>query len=256
MDIEDKGFFSFFLHYCDLAVKRGWHPGAGGCLSMMIFPELILGIEAGLDFTGKFEPIPFQVPELSKEFLAVSSRSRFMDDMLARPDEFCGIIQIAPDGTGYRKVLGFEGGTEPSEDLPVHLLIHAKRFGKSGDRKSVVYHCHPAKLTALSYLLPLEDRAFSEAILRASFQCRKLLPEGVGVVKASEVDLGDLAEKTAKKMERFDAAVWAFHGLICTADCLPNVILITEVLERAAEMRILLMQMPGGVRQEPELELP
>lgn len=255
-------FFPLFIHFCDNGVKKGWHEGGTGGLSMLLYPDLVLDIEAGLDLTGTFRPLGISVPELAKEFLIVSGSEQFLDDIMERPDEICGIIQVSPDGTGYRKVLGFlseqrpnsdMSERQPTKDLANHLLIHARRLRAGKGRKSVVYHCHPTYLTALTYMLPLEDKAFSRILSQSSARFSEVLPDGVGVIDRLIRDPAQLGVETARKFERHNAVVWAFHGLICAGDSLPDVFGLVEVLEKAAHIRLKLLQMPNGVRQEPDL---
>ncbi len=249
--MQKNNFFSLFVHYCDNGVRRGWHEAGAGGLSMLIFPEVILGIEAGLDFTAPFQPLEIPVPSLSKEFFLISGRDQFLDDVLLRPDEICGIIQISPDGTGYRKVLGFKAKKEPSPDLQVHLLVHEQYLKRAPNRRSVVYHSHPANMTTLSYLLPLEDEALTQTLSRSSYLFRDRLPAGVGVIWAPESDGRELATLTAEKFARCDAVLWAFRGLICVTESLPRAIGLVELLEKAAATRIRLLQIPGAPLQEP-----
>lgn len=255
-------FFPLFIHFCDTGVRKGWHESGTGGLSMLLYPDLVLDIEAGLDFSRPFQPLGVTVPELAKDFLIVSGNEQFLDDILDRPDEICGIIQVSPDGTGYRKVLGFlsdqrpnndDSERQPTRDLAHHLLIHAQRLRAGKGRKSVVYHCHPANLTALTYMLPLKDEIFSRILAQSSVRFPEVLPDGIGVIDRLIRDPVQLGAETARKFERHDAVVLAFHGLICAGVSLPDVFGVVEVLEKAADIRLRLLQMPNGTRQEPEL---
>jgi rhamnulose-1-phosphate aldolase len=245
--------FSDFVDICALGGKRGWHERNGGSMSMLLDTPVILELEQGLNLQGEYQPIGVTIPELSREFFLITGDHCDFQDARECADELCGIIQISPDGSGYRTVMGFVSGQEPSRSLPTHLMAHAAYCQKEQDTHSVVYHCHPEQLIALSYLLPLDDESFSQALKRSGVSCTMTLPQGIGVVDHMEMEQDKLSKLTAEKFQRYDAVLWAFHGVICAGHNLQDVITKVEALEKAASIRMKLLLVPGGTRQEPKI---
>lgn len=259
-------FFAAFIKACKTGADRGWHRCGGGSLSMRLDFSTLEALQSALDLDGDYQPIGTSVPGLGREFFLVTAGTSLMQEAFDRPDEASGIIQISPDGSGWRTVLGFLSGAQPMGDLGIHLLCHEKRCSRPGT-PSVIYHSCPMNLIALTYLVPLEDEAMSRLLRQSFFQCNVLLPDGVGVISpedftplyrdGDELEKRGLAERraaaTTEKFGKHRVVIWPHCGMICAAGSVIDAVRITEAVEMAAEIRLKLMQNPGGIRQEPEI---
>ena len=66
-----------------------------------------------------------------------------------------------------------------------------------------------------------------------------LFPGGVGVVPWMVPGGADIALATCKKMEEFDAAVWAHHGLFASGPDFDITFGLMHTIEKAAEIWVL-----------------
>lgn len=249
-----ENLFSMFVHCCEVGGKHGWHERSGGSMSVVLDAETLTHIEYGLDFSKPFVPLEKKTEKMGREFLLVTGSEYMLEDAPRYPEDLCGVVQIGPDGDSYRTVMGFESGISPTADLNMHLLIHNELYHKNGKKRSVVYHCHPSNLTALSYLLPLEEESFTKTLWRSSVQCREAMPRGIGIIDHLETDRIRIGENCAKLLKKRDAVLLAFHGLILQGDSLMGIVGEAESIEKAADIRMKLLQVPDGIRQEPNLD--
>ena len=242
-----------FAHTCDVIGRRGWHERSSGGLSVKLDCDTLLQIEGGLTFDKEFIPLEIPVPKLGKEFVMLNADNIHIEDVSRYPEDLSGIIQISPDGKAYRTVMGFDGGMlSPMMDLQLHLVMHEMKV-KEGLEDTVVFHVQPANLVALTYLLELDDRTFSEALWRSSAKCPEMLPRGIGIVSESVNNNKDLCRLVMEHHNDRDVVVLAFHGLVIAGSDMMDVVGMTETIEKAAEIRMKLLQVPSGIRQEPRL---
>ncbi len=258
-----ESLLSMYVRCCSIAGRRGWNERSAGGLSVRLDAEDVMQMENGLSFRRDFLPLLAPVKDLAKDFILISGCNAHLEDIANRPEDLCGVVQISPDGAGYRIVKGFGtkggissdshelAGMEPNEDLYVHLSIHEMEKKKKGPYRSVVYHGHPTNLVALTYLLPLEERSFSDTLRRSSLNLRKNLKRDLGMVDRLIMDEKELTQITLEKLRQSDAVVWAFHGICLPGDDMMDVIAFVDALDKAAEVRLKILQASGGALQEP-----
>ena len=104
-----------------------------------------------------------------------------------------------------------------------------------------MYHAHPANLIAMTYVVPLTDRAFTRALWNTMTECPVIFPEGIGVVKWMVPGGREVAVATSKMMEKYNNVVWAHHGLFCAADTFDNTMGQMETIEKAARIVMLIL---------------
>ena len=80
---------------------------------------------------------------------------------------------------------------------------------------------------------------FARALRSADPDFRELFPGGVGVVPWMVPGGADIALATCKKMEEFDAAVWAHHGLFASGPDFDITFGLMHTIEKAAEIWVL-----------------
>ena len=259
-----ENLFSMYAHCCEIAGRRGWHERSAGALSVRLNSATLIQIETALDFSSGYVKLPVALPYLSKDFILISGKNVHLEEISRYPEDLSGIVQISPDGASYRIVMGF--GTdpaiapdkgykkfmEPDEDLFLHLLLHEKYKKKKTSEYSVVYHGHPTNLSALSYVLPLEEDDFSDILRTSSPQCADVLHKGLGIVDELVMDHKERGLRTLEKMKDRDAVLCAFCGIVTAGYDLMDVIGFVDALDKAAEIRLKILS-AGGSLQEPHI---
>ena len=61
-------------------------------------------------------------------------------------------------------VWGLVGGGRPTSELPTHLAAHELKKEMTNGTNRIIYHAHPTNLIALTFVLPLEDKAFTREL--------------------------------------------------------------------------------------------
>jgi len=247
-------FFKHFVHYCQYGNTHGWHENGTGGMSMLMPDEIIMKLQSQLDMSAEYKPLGVKVPMLGREFCIVTSEGEIWDEIEERFEHFSGIVQIGPKGDSYRKVYGLNHGQALTSDFPIHLLIHESILKKTKQKRSIVYHCHPINITTLTYFLPLEDKAFTEALVKASVHCALNIKGKIGVVDRLTLTMEDLCSETVKKIENSNIVVWPYHGVICCGESFPHLMGSIEMAEKAAAIRLKLIQMSDKIMQEPKIE--
>jgi rhamnulose-1-phosphate aldolase len=233
MKIINSNFYREALRFIGYGSRMGWHERNAGNISLRLNREEINSVKA--DFTYKrewtllSEPVPSMAGELV--FTTVSG-SYFIDMEYDSENKFC-ICEISEDGSAYRIVWG---GVKPTSELCGHLMSLGELKLRNGGR--AVYHCHPANIVSLSYLLPADDKKVSEAIWESETECAFVLPQGIGVVGFYVPGTLELAKATAEKVKKFDAILWSYHGVFACGDSIASAFGLAHAIEKAAEIKI------------------
>jgi rhamnulose-1-phosphate aldolase len=119
----------------------------------------------------------------------------------------------------------------------------------TGGKQRVIYHCHPANLIALSFILPLEDEVFSRELWEMMTECPIIFPAGIGVVRWMVPGGREIAVETSEKMKRYDAVVWAHHGLFCSGTDFDSTFGLAHTIEKSAEIYIKVHSVVPNKRQ-------
>jgi rhamnulose-1-phosphate aldolase len=172
-----------------------------------------------------------------------------MSNVKENPEDCCAIIEISEDGSKFRTVWGLVNGGRPTSELPTHLMNHEVRMKATGGKQRVIYHCHPANLIALSFILPLEDEVFSRELWEMMTECPIIFPAGIGVVRWMVPGGREIAVETSEKMKRYDAVVWAHHGLFCSGTDFDSTFGLAHTIEKSAEIYIKVHSVVPNKRQ-------
>lgn len=227
--MKENIIFKKFIRICELAYGKGWHERNGGNLSYRLDTDEIESIKSILENGGSEKTLPSPVVLPGGEyFLCTASGSYFMD-IFENPKASLCIIQINEAGTGYTQLYG---ENLPTSELLCHLLCHSS----SGSETRAVYHSHPVAIAAMTFILPLTDKAFSYALWQTISEAAMVFPEGVGVLPWMPPGSKVLAGETSQKIREYNAVVWANHGLITTGKDLRDVYSLTETIEKAAKI--------------------
>lgn len=242
MDILEQTFIKGFISLCNEGTKQNWHERNGGNLSYRIKSEEVAAIKDVIEFDRAFEPIGTEVKSLGGQFFLITGSGKFFSNVKDDPQNNITIIQIDEEGRNYRTVWGLKNGGRPTSELPTHLMNHAAKLSK-GHR--VIYHCHPANVIALTFVLPLDDRAFTFELWEAATECPVVFPDGVGVVKWMVPGGREIAVETSKLMEKYDVVIWAHHGLLCSGENFDLTFGLAHTVEKAAEIAVKVRAMGG-----------
>lgn len=248
-DIFESEFAKGFINLCEMGWQKGWHERNGGNLSYRIKKEEIAPYLDSLCRTGEICEIGVTLPRLAGEFFMVTGSGKYMSKVKGDPENCLAVIEILPDGGHFRTVAGLSAGGRPTSELPTHLMGHDARMSATDGSRRVIYHCHPANLIAMTFLLPLEDRAFSKELWEMMTECPIIFPAGVGVVKWMVPGGAEIARASVEKMKTFDAVVWAHHGIFCAGDDFDNTFGLCHTVEKAAEIWIKVRSVADRKRQ-------
>ncbi len=248
MKVLDADFFKGFCRMCSDGFNQGWHERNGGNLSYRIKDDEIESVSENLAYDGEYKEIGTSVPALANEYFCVTGSGKYFRNVETAPEENVCIIKVDESGTKYKKVWGLTKGGVPTSELPSHLMNLEVCKKRNADIR-VVYHCHPANVIALTYVLPLDDNIFTRELWEMATECPVVFPEGIGVVPWMVPGGREIAVATSEIMERKDVAVWAHHGMFSCGTDFDITFGLAHTVEKAAEVLVKVMSMTDRKRQ-------
>ena len=115
-------------------------------------------------------------------------------------------------------------------------MNHSVRKEATGGTNRVIYHCHATNVIALTYILPLTDRDFTRALWQSATECSVVFREGVGVCPWMVPGGAEIAMATSKLMKKYQAAIWAQHGLFVSGPDYDTTFGLAHTIEKSAEI--------------------
>lgn len=243
MKVLDTAFAKGFIRVCDDGFNQNWHERNGGNLSYRIKPEEVESVKEELSYDGKWQPVGASVPALSGEYFMVSGSGRFMRNMILEPETNCCIIEVDQTGENYRICWGLVKGGMPTSELPTHLMNHEVKKRVSNGKHRVIYHAHTTNVIALTFVLPLKDEIFTRELWEMATECPVVFPDGVGVIGWMVPGGREIALETGKLMEKYDAVIWAHHGMFCSGENFDLTFGLMHTIEKSAEILIKVLSM-------------
>lgn len=240
MSILNADFIQGFIRMADDGFNMGWHERNGGNLSYRIKSEEIKQINDELDFNGEWQEIGANVPGLAGEFFLVTGSGKFFRNIIISPEENICIIEIDEKGEFFRICWGLAKGGRPTSELPSHLMNHEVK--KAAEHR-VIYHSHGANLTALTFVLPLNDEVFTRELWEMATECPVVFPDGIGVVSWMIPGGKAIGIATSELMKKYDVAVWAHHGIFCSGFDFDITFGLCHTVEKAAEILVKVLSM-------------
>lgn len=250
MSIYDIPVMQGYIRMCEDGWNQGWHERNGGNLTYRMTKEEVSELRPYFkEEKGPWVPLGVQAENLANEyFIATGSGKYFRNVALAPQDNIC-VVEINEEGDSYRIVWGLEKGGRPTSEFPSHFLNHSVRKAATNGTNRVIYHAHPANIIAMTYILPLTDKAFTRALWQSATECPVVFPGGVGVVEWMVPGGADIALATSKLMAEYDAAVWAHHGLFVSGPDFDTAFGLMHTIEKAAEIYMLVQSSGKPVLQ-------
>ena len=240
MGMLDISIVKKYIRMADDGWHQGWHERNGGNLTYRLTDAEVAEITPFLDA----EPRPWVNMGVTGENLAGSyflstGSGKFFRNVITDPEDSICVVEINDKGDSYRIRWGLVNGGKPTSEFPSHYMNHCVRAKATNGEHRVIYHAHPANIIAMTFVLPLTDRDFSRALWKSATECPVVFPGGVGVVPWMVPGGADIALATCKKMEEFDAAVWAHHGLFASGPDFDITFGLMHTIEKAAEIWVL-----------------
>ncbi len=233
MQVINSNFFNEALRFIGYGTRMNWHERNAGNISLRLSSNEIKDVYDEFNFSDEWVKLAEPIANMSGEFVFTTvSGSYFIDMEHNCSEKFC-ICEISEDGTAYRVVWG---GKKPTSELCGHLMSLGALKVRNAYR--AVYHCHPANVVALSYVIPQNEKDFSNAIWESETEGAFVLPNGVGIVGFQIPGSLELAKATADKVKDYDAVLWSFHGLFATGESIASAFGLAHAIEKAAEIKL------------------
>ena len=118
------------------------------------------------------------------------------------------------------------------------MMNHEVKKEVTNGKHRVIYHAHPTKVIALTFVLPLEDKVFTRELWEMATECPVVFPDGVGVVGWMVPGGRDIAVATSELMKKYDVAVWAHHGLFASGEDFDLTFGLMHTVEKSAEILV------------------
>lgn len=242
-------FIKGFIELAKKGYDNNWHERNGGNLSYRLKKEEIEEVKKYLNYESKFKSIGTSVPKLANEYFLVTGSGKFFSNVYINPEDNICITEIDNNGENYRILWGLKNGGIPTSELPTHLMNHEVKKEISDNKHRVIYHCHPANIIALTFVLPLDYKVFTRELWEMATECPVVFPDGIGIVEWMVPGGRDIAIATSKLMNRFNAVIWAHHGLLCSGEDYDITFGLAHTIEKSAEILVKVMSMTNSKRQ-------
>lgn len=238
MRVLDSDCVKSFIRMANDGWLQGWHERNGGNLSYRMRESEVEPLIPLMDFDGEWREIGATVPELAEEYFIVTGSGKYFRNVAERPENSIGIIRLDDKGERYKILWGLANGGKPTSELPSHLMNHKVKKRVSGGKHRVIYHAHSANIIALTFVLPLKDEVFTRELWEMATECPVVFPDGIGVVPWMVPGGRDIAIATSELMEKYDAAIWAHHGIFCSGEDFDLTFGLMHTIEKAAEILV------------------
>ena len=122
-------------------------------------------------------------------------------------------------------------------------MSHAARLSADPEN-SVILHCHPNNLLAMTFVHDLDEREFTRTLWRMCTECVTVFPEDVAVLPWMVCGTNEIGMATAEKMKEAKLVVWAHHGIYGAGRDLDETFGLIETAEKAAEVYLKIAHLP------------
>lgn len=249
MGILDNKVLKDYIRMCNDGWLQGWHERNGGNLTYRMTEEEVNECRPYFSFERPWVNMGVQADNLKNEYFLATGSGKFFRNVILEPQDNICIVEINDKGDSYRIVWGLVKGGRPTSEFPSHFMNHSVRKAATNGENRVIYHAHPANVIALTYVLPLTAKAFTRALWQSATECPVVFPNGVGVVEWMVPGGSDIAMATSRLMKKYEAAVWAHHGLFCSGPDFDITFGLMHTIEKAAEIYVKVLSMGKDIKQ-------
>ena len=236
MGILDTKVLKGYIKLCNDGWEQGWHERNGGNLTYRMTSSEVEECKPYFNYSKPWINMGVKAENLKGEFFISTGTGRYFQNVMREPQDNICIVEINDQGDSYRIVWGLVKGGRPTSEFPSHFMNHSVRAQVTGGRCRVIYHAHPANLIAMTFITPLDSRTFTRNLWRSMTECPVIFPAGVGVVKWMVPGGSEIAYATSELMKKYDAAVWAHHGIFCSGEDFDGTFGLMHTIEKAAEI--------------------
>lgn len=245
--VEQLPFVKGFVRLCDDGWQQGWHERNGGNLTYRMTDEEIKAARPFFSLEpGEWVNMGVQADSLKGAYFLTTGSGRYMRNVATDPAHNIGIVEINDAGDSWRIVWGLTDGGKPTSEFPTHFMNHAVRMEATNGECRVIYHAHPNNIIAMTFVCPLDARYFTRALWKAMTECVVVFPSGVGVVPWMVPGGAEIARATSELMKKYDAAIWAQHGLFGSGSDFDTTFGLMHTIEKAADVYCRSRCMNGG----------
>lgn len=238
-----------FIRMANDGWLQGWHERNGGNLSYRMRENEVDEIKSELDFSGGWKSIGTETPALAGEYFIVTGSGKYFRNVMDNPEDNICIIRLDDKGENYQLLWGLKNGGRPTSELPTHLMNHEVKKQASEGKHRVIYHAHPENIIALTFVLPLNDEVFTRELWEMATECPVVFPDGLGVVPWEVPGGRKIAIATSELMKKYDAAIWAHHGLFCSGEDFDLTFGLMHTIEKAAAILVKVRSMSDRKNQ-------
>ena len=213
MAMEDLAFIKGFCRLCDDGFKQGWHERNGGNLTYRMTDEEVAEAKPFFEEPREWVKMGVRGENLAGQYFVSTGSGKYMRNVLEDPHANIGIVEINETGDAFRIVWGLADGARPTSEFESHYMNHCVAAARTDGADRVIYHAHTPGIIEMSFVVPLEDRAFTRILWQMMTECVVVFPTGVGVVPWMVPGGPAIAEASSELMKTYDTIVWAHHGL-------------------------------------------
>ena len=215
----------------DLLYKHGWDERNGGNLSMLLSEREVLEVVKEIKITKTFH-YDFDLGELINKYFIITATSSYFKNMKSDPSSNLGILKVIDKNT-LGLVWGYTNGGKPTSEAPTHLKSHIERL-KVDANSRVIIHCHPTNLIAMTHLVPISNKKYTEILWKMQTESIVVFPEGVSILPWMVCGGEEIAIETAKLMKEYRSVIWTAHGIFASGNSLDETFGLIETIEKAA----------------------
>ncbi|NIF33699.1 rhamnulose-1-phosphate aldolase [Enterobacter sp. Cy-643] len=227
---------------------KGWDERNGGNISLRLDAEDVEYYRDQFSQAPHCVALSQPAEMLAGSWFLVTGSGKFFRNVQLDPADNLALLQVSGDGQSYNIHWGLTNGGMPTSELAAHFQSHAVRKLISGGKDRVIMHCHATNLIALSYVLPLENAAFTRQLWEGSTECLVVFPEGIGIVPWKVPGTDDIGNATADQMRAHSLVLWPHHGIFGTGPTLDEAFGLIDTAEKSAEILVKVYSM-GGMKQ-------
>lgn len=251
MSILNVDIVKRFIRMCGDGWEQGWHERNGGNLTYRMTDEEVKSCRPYFSQEPReWVNMGVKAENLSGEYFITTGSGKFFRNVTIEPEKSIGIVEINASGDSWRIVWGLENGAVPTSEFPSHFMNHSVRKAATNGAYRVIYHAHTTNLIALTYIMPLTARDMTRALWQSATECPVVFPGGIGVVEWMVPGGADIAIATSELMKKYDAAIWAHHGLFCSGPDFDITFGLMHTIEKSAEIYQKALAAGGGkIRQ-------
>lgn len=241
-DIRKAPFMVDFIRTVTNMYDHGWDERNGGNVSLLLEN---MQLSEYLDLNNVIRTIPtgFDAPELIGKCFLVTGTGKYFKNVQYDPENNLGIVRIGKDGRTAELLWGFADGGRFTSEFPAHMMSHTVRLSID-PAHSVVMHCHPANLLAMTFVHDLDEREFTRTLWRIITECMVVFPDGINVLPWMLCGTNEIGMATAEKMKTARLVVWAQHGIYGVGKDLDEAFGLIETAEKAAEVYLKIAHLP------------